>query len=72
MVVFFEKLLYVDDLFFGVENDEKILEIYYKLRRIMVDGGFNLRKWNFNLFKVLFEILNVERFCEDLIVKNKL
>lgn len=49
MVAFFEKLLYVDDLFFRAGDDEKVLEIYYKLKRIIIDRGFNFRKWNFNL-----------------------
>ena len=71
MAALLEKSLYVDDLLSGAENDEKTLEIYHKSRRIMADGGFNLRKWNSNSPKVLFEISNAERLREDSIAKNK-
>ena len=71
MAALLEKSLYVYDLLSGAENNEKTLEIYHKSRRIMADGGFNLRKWNSNSPKVLSEISNAERLHEDSTVKNK-
>ena len=46
MAALLEKSLYVDDLLSGAGDNEKALEIYHKSKKIMADGGFNLRKWN--------------------------
>jgi len=46
MAALLEKSLYVDNMLSGAGDDEKALEIYHKSKRIMADGGFNLRKWN--------------------------
>lgn len=71
MTALLEKSFSVDDLLSGAGNDEKTLEIYHKLKRIMVDGGFNLRKWNSNSPKVMSEISNSERPREDSITPSK-
>lgn len=53
--------LLVDDLLSGAGDDGKALEIYHKSKRIMGDGGFNLRKWNSNSPNVMSEISRSER-----------
>ena len=42
------KLLYVGDFTGGVRDDENAFHLYQKGKRIMQEGGFNLRKWNTN------------------------
>jgi len=71
MSALLEKSFYVDDLLSGTVNDEKTLEIYHKSKRIMADGGFNLRKWNSNSAKVMSEISNSEMPREDSITPKK-
>jgi len=44
MAALVEKSLYVNDLLSGAGYDEKAMEIYHKSKRIMADGGSNLRK----------------------------
>ena len=51
----------VDDLLSGAGDDGKALEVYHKSKRIMGDGGFNLRKWNSNSPNVMSEISRSER-----------
>ena len=58
---FSKKSLNVDDLLSGAGDDGKALEIYHKSKRIMGDGGFNLRKWNSNSPNVMSEISRSER-----------
>ena len=48
LVELIEKSLYVDDLVSGELNEEKAYEIYEKSKKIMSEGGFNLRKWHTN------------------------
>ncbi|XP_044165233.1 uncharacterized protein LOC122949165 [Acropora millepora] len=71
MAALLEKSLYVDDLLSGAVDDEKALEIYHKSKRIMADGGFNLRKWNSNSQNVMSEISKSERLQEDSITQRK-
>ena len=40
-----EQSFYVDDLLTGESNDEKALAIYHRAKKLMAEGGFNLRKW---------------------------
>ena len=40
--------LYVDDLVSGCKNREEGKELYDKIKAIMLEGGFNLRKWTTN------------------------
>ena len=72
MAALLEKSFYVDDLLSGAGNEETTLEIYRKSKRIMADGGFNLRKWNCNSLKVMSEISNSERPQEDLATQSNL
>ncbi|XP_044184801.1 uncharacterized protein LOC122964943 [Acropora millepora] len=71
MAALLEKSLYVDDLVSGEVDDEKALEIYHKSKRIMADGGFNLRKWNSNSQNVMSKISKSERPQEDSITQRK-
>lgn len=43
-----EKSFYIDDLLTGESNDEKALAIFQSAKKIMSEGGFNLRKWRTN------------------------
>ena len=43
-----EQSFYVDDLLTGESNDEKALAIYHRAKKLMAEGGFNLRKWKTN------------------------
>ena len=44
MAELLEKSLYVDDLTAGAEDEKKVFDIYQKAKKIMSEGGFNLRK----------------------------
>ena len=48
MAELFQKSLYVDDLIAGAEDKKKAFDIYQKAKKIMSEGGVNLRKWNSN------------------------
>ena len=41
----FLRSVYVDDLSFGADNDDNAYELYVKSKRILKEGGFNLRKF---------------------------
>ena len=60
MFALLEKSLYVDDLLTGEENDEKGFRVYQKSKKLMAEGGFNLRKWNSNSRDLLKAIENCE------------
>ena len=47
-----EQSFYVDDLSTGESNDEKTLVIYHRAKKLMAEGGFNLRKWKTNSLKL--------------------
>ena len=47
-----EQSFYVDDLLTGESNDEKSLVIYHQAKKLMAEGGFNLRKWKTNSLKL--------------------
>ena len=49
MVELLEQSFYMDDLLTGECNEEKALAIYHRAKRLMSEGGFNLRKWKINL-----------------------
>ncbi|XP_071043833.1 uncharacterized protein [Parasteatoda tepidariorum] len=40
--------LYVDDLIFGLDNENQCLLIYKEIKEILREGGFNMRKWKTN------------------------
>ena len=48
LVELIEKSLYVDDLVSGELNEDRVYEIYEKSKKMMAEGGFNLRKWKTN------------------------
>ena len=43
-----EKSFYVDDLLTGEDNDKTAFAIYKRAKKLMSEGGFNLRKWKTN------------------------
>lgn len=57
--------LYVDDLVSGAQNDDKAFNIYKVAKKIMLEGGFNLRKWNSNSSTLVEMITNVEKKVES-------
>ena len=52
MVELLDQSFYVDDLLTGECNEEKALAIYHRAKKLMSEGGFNLRKWKINLLEV--------------------
>ena len=57
--------LYVDDLVSGASNDGKAFDIYKDAKKIMLEGGFNLRKWNSNSSTLVERIVNAEKKVEE-------
>ena len=60
MAELLEKSLYVDDLIAGAEDKKKAFDIYQKAKKIMSEGGFNLRKWNSNSRSLLEKFAKIE------------
>ena len=52
--------LYVDDLTSGAKNDDKTIFLYKESKRILAEGGFELRKWESNSAVVMNEINSCE------------
>ena len=48
--------LYVDDLVCGEATVEKACKTYRSTKQMMLEGGFNLRKWNSNSDELLHRI----------------
>ena len=57
--------LYVDDLLTGESGDDKALTIYKRAKKIMSEGGFNLRKWRSNSRKRQEAIAQEESFKQE-------
>ena len=57
--------LYVDDLVCGKSSVEKAFKIYCSAKQIMLEGGFNLRKWHSNSNKLLRRILIAESMLDN-------
>eukprot|EP00794_Sanderia_malayensis_P016989 gene16989-18701_t len=53
--------LYVDDVTTGDYEEEKCMKIYSVSRKMMTDGGFNLRKWRTNSKELQEKIETEER-----------
>ena len=60
MAELLEKSLHVDDLTAGAEDEKKVFDIYQKAKKIMSEGGFNLRKWNSNSRSLLEKFAKIE------------
>ena len=60
-----EKSLYVGDLITGEETEEAALAVYKSTKRIMSEGGFNLRKWKSNSRQLQETIDNCEVICDS-------
>ena len=56
--------LYVDDLVSGAPKDDQAFEIYQNTKRVMSDGGFNLRKWCSNSASLVEAIDKAEAALE--------
>lgn len=65
MAELLEKSLYVDDLVTGAESVENAFQIYKKSKKMLAEGGFNLRKWSSNSCRLLEEIKNSETTQES-------
>ncbi len=64
--------LYVDDLISGTQNDDKAFDIYEDAKKIMLDGAFNLRKWNSNSGTLVERVANAEkRVKENAMIKRE-
>jgi formylmethanofuran dehydrogenase subunit A len=57
--------LYVDDLVSGAPEDDQAFEIYYNTKRVMSEGGFNLRKWCSNSASLVETINKAETTFES-------
>ena len=57
--------LYVDDLLTGESGDDEALAIYKRAKKIMSEGGFNLRKWRSNSRKLQEAIAQEESFKQE-------
>ena len=64
------KSFYVDDFVSGAENEDEGFEIYVKSKKIMREGGFNLRKWSSNSRKLMTKIASSERKYHEIEGKN--
>ena len=47
---------YVDDLLAGAEDEDSALQLYQDLRQVLLQGGFQLRKWRSSSSQVLDQI----------------
>ena len=56
LVKLIEKSLYVDDLVTGEITVEKAYAIYERSKKVMSEGGFNLRKWKTNSRDLRYKI----------------
>lgn len=50
--------IYVDDVSYGTDNEDAAFDLYIKSKRILVEGGFNLRKFvtNFTMLSQRIEL----------------
>ena len=55
-----EECLYVDDLITEASTAEQGFELYQRAKRIMKEGGLNLRKWNSNSSSLIRRISKAE------------
>ena len=66
MVELQDQSFYVDDLLTGECNEEKALAIYHRAKKLMSEGGFNLRKWKINLLEVQRAIAKSESVTKSI------
>ena len=59
LIELLEKSFYVDDLLTGEDNDQMAFTIYKRAKKLMSEGGFNLRNWKTNS-QQLQETINKE------------
>ena len=60
-VEMFLSSIYVDDITFGAEDDESAYRLYQKSKQVMLEGGFNLRKFVTNSDPLQLKIEQAER-----------
>ena len=59
LIELLEKSFYVDDLLTGEDNDQMAFTIYKRAKKLMSEGGFNLKNWKTNS-QQLQETINKE------------
>ena len=55
---------YVNDVSFRAENDERVFELFYESKKLLAEGGFNLRKFVINS-RSLQERINQSKLYSD-------
>lgn len=60
-VEMFLRSIYVDDVTFGAEDDEDAYHLYQKSKQVMLEGGFNLRKFVTNSNQLRMKIEQAEQ-----------
>lgn len=55
-----EQSLYMDDLLTGESDEERGLSVNKRCKKVMSSGGFNLRKWRSNRWKLQMQITKIE------------
>jgi len=50
------KSFYVDDCLAGADTEQEALQLYHQLRNLLLEGGFNLRKWRSSSTEILESI----------------
>ena len=53
LVIKFLNHLYMDDSISGSDFPEKCLEFYFRMKTILKEGNFNLRKWISNCAEII-------------------
>ena len=61
-----EQSFHVDDLLMGDSNNEKALAIYHRVKKLMAEGGFNLRKWKANSIELQRAIAETENVTKSI------
>ncbi|XP_065891704.1 uncharacterized protein [Dysidea avara] len=72
----FSRSIYVDDVSFGAADDDGAFDLYAKAKKILLDGGFNLRKFVSNSEGLQQRIESIEggltaRECKSIIDEDK-
>ena len=57
--------IYVDDLASGSDNTASALELAKKIKTLLSEGGFNMRKWLSNSKELMTELQDDPLFSED-------
>ena len=69
LVELIERSLYVDDLVTGEKTVEKAYAIYERSKKVMSEGGFNLRKWKTNSRELCYKLHKTKLSIKESVVK---